>query len=91
MNATVCASKEQASADLGDEAAILNLKDGVYYGLDSVGARIWKLIQTPRAVREVRDTILAEYDVESDRCERDLIALLEELAQRQLIEVIDNV
>jgi hypothetical protein len=87
----VVASKEQASADLGDEVAILNPKDGVYYGLDPVGARIWKLVQTPLTVREIRDTLLAEYDVESDRCERDLIALLEELAQRQLIEVIDNV
>src|SRR5674476_544232 len=91
LETTVVASKEQASADLGDEAAILNLKDGVYYGLDPVGARIWKLIQTPQTVREIRDTLLADYDVESDRCERDLIALLEELAQRQLIEVIDNV
>jgi Coenzyme PQQ synthesis protein D (PqqD) len=85
------ASKEQASADPGEEVAILSLKDGVYYGLDPVGARIWKLVQTPQTVREIRDTLLAEYDVESDRCERDLIALLEELTQRQLIEVIDNV
>ena len=50
LDNTVVVSKEQASADLGDEAAIPNLKDGVYYGLDPVGARIWKLIQTPRTV-----------------------------------------
>ena len=91
LDATVVASKEQASADLGDEAAILNLKDGVYYGLDPVGARIWKLIQEPRTVREVRDTLLAEYDVDADRCEQDLIVLLEQLAQRQLIDLVDNV
>jgi hypothetical protein len=30
LDNTVVASKEQASADLGDEAAIFNLKDGVY-------------------------------------------------------------
>ncbi len=86
----VVASKEQASADLGDEAAILNLKSGVYYGLDSVGARIWDLIQTPRTVREVRDTLLNEYDVEAGRCEGDLIALLEELAEHDLIDVTDE-
>jgi Coenzyme PQQ synthesis protein D (PqqD) len=91
LDTTVVASKEQASADLGDEAAILNLKDGVYYGLDPVGARIWKLVQSPRTVREIRDTLLAEYDVESDRCEKDLIALLEELAGHELIDVVDNV
>ena len=91
LDATVVASKEQASADLGDEAAILNLKDGVYYGLDPVGARIWKLIQTPRTVREVRDMILEEYDVEADRCEKDLIALLQDLAKNDLIDIVDNV
>jgi Coenzyme PQQ synthesis protein D (PqqD) len=91
LDSTVVASKEQASADLGDEAAILNLKDGVYYGLDPVGARIWKLIQTPKTVRALRDTLLAEYDVDADRCERDLIALLQQLAQCQLIDIVDNV
>jgi len=90
LEATVVVSKEQASADL-DEAAILNLKDGVYYGLDPVGARIWKLIQTPRTVREVRDMILEEYDVEADRCEKDLIALLQDLAKNDLIDIVDNV
>ena len=90
LNTTVVASKEQASADLGDEAAILNLKDGVYYGLDPVGARIWKLIQTPRTVREVRDSLLEEYDVEVDRCEKDLIVLLQQLAQNDLIDIVEN-
>jgi len=91
LDNTVVASKEQASADLGDEAAILNLKDGVYYGLDPIGARIWKLVQTPRTVREVRDTLLEEYDVEADRCENDLIALLQQLAKNDLIGIVDNV
>ena len=90
LDATVVASKEQASADLGDEAAILNLIDGVYYGLDPVGARIWKLIQEPRTVREVRDTLLDEYNVDADRCEHDLIVLLTELAEHDLMTIIDD-
>ena len=91
LDNTVVVSKEQASADLGDEAAILNLKDGVYYGLDPVGARIWMLIQTPRTVRRVRDTLLEEYDVEAERHEKDLIALLQELAKNDLIDIVENV
>lgn len=50
---TVIVSKDQLSCDMAGEAAILNLKDGVYYALDSVGARIWALIQEPRTVRFV--------------------------------------
>ncbi len=86
---TVVRSSDQASADLGGEAAILNLKDGVYYGLDAVGARIWELIEEPRTVRDVCDTLCNEYDVDAERCERDLIALLTELAQHGLIDIVD--
>ena len=44
-NTTVVAIADQASVDLDDEAAILNLKTGVYFGLNEVGAWIWRLIQ----------------------------------------------
>ena len=86
----VVVSKDQVSSDLAGEIAILNLKAGAYYGLDDVGARVWNLIQEPRRVSEVRDAILDEYDVESDRCEHDLIALLEKMAAEELIEIKDE-
>jgi hypothetical protein len=84
---TVVAAKDQVSSDLGGEVAILDLKAGVYYGLDAVGARIWSLIQEPITVNEIRDILLEEYEVEPERCERDLLALLQRLADEGIIEV----
>jgi hypothetical protein len=84
---TVVAAKDQVSSDLGGEVAILDLKAGVYYGLDAVGARIWSLIQEPRTVNEIRDILLEEYEVEPEHCERDLLALLRRLADEGLVEV----
>jgi len=81
------AAKDQVSSDLGGEVAILDLKAGVYYGLDAVGARIWSLIQEPRTVNEIRDILLEEYEVEPERCERDLLVLLQRLADEGIIEV----
>ena len=89
-NSIIVAAKDQVFSDLGEEVVILNLKDGVYYGLDAVGARVWDLIQEARAVREIRDALLDEYDVEPELCERDLLTLLEELAARDLVEVRDG-
>ena len=86
-DSTVVAAKDQVSSDLGGEVAILDLKAGVYYGLDAVGARIWSLIQEPRTVNEIRDILLEEYEVEPERCERDLLVLLQRLADESLIEV----
>ncbi|MEP7305049.1 MAG: PqqD family peptide modification chaperone [Acidobacteriota bacterium] len=84
---TVVASKDQVSCDLAGEAAILDLKSSIYYALDPVGARIWTLVQEPVAVSAVRDAILGEYDVEPDRCERDVLHLLQELAAEGLITI----
>ena len=87
---TVAAAPEQIWCDLGGEAALLHLPRGIYYGLDSVGARVWALIQTPTSIRDVRDTIVREYDVDTDRCEQDLMVLLAELAAAGLIVVTDQ-
>lgn len=80
-------AENQVSSDLGGEAVILSLHDGMYYGLDAVGARVWSLVQQPRKVAELRDAIVAEYEVDSVRCEADLIVLLEDMAGRGLIKV----
>ena len=87
----VVATRDQVSSDLGgEEVAILHLEASEYYGLDGVGARIWGLIQEPRTVAEVRDILVSEYEVAPDRCESDLLALLQRLANEDLLETRDE-
>jgi Coenzyme PQQ synthesis protein D (PqqD) len=83
----VVGAKDQVSCDLNGEAAILNLNDGMYYGLNEVGARIWSLLSEPITVSRIRDQLEREYDVDSDRCEKDLVKLLSQLQDAGLIEV----
>ena len=85
--ATVVVSTHQVSSDLAGEAAILNLKDGVYYGLDPVGARVWNLIQQRRTLEELCDILSCEYYVEMPRLEADLRNLLIQLADKDLVEI----
>lgn len=87
-NSRFVVSPDQVSCDLGGEAAILHLKAAIYYGLDPVGARVWDLLRTPKTLAEIRDAIVAEYDVEPARCERDLRDLLDKLAAERLIETL---
>jgi hypothetical protein len=87
VRSIVIATSEQVSCPLGEESAILNLKNTVYYGLNPVGARVWNLLQQARTVGELRDAILDEYDVEAGRCESDLLELLEKMRREGLIQV----
>jgi hypothetical protein len=74
---------------LAGETVILNFKSGVYYGLDEIGTFIWNLIQDPKTLQDVRDALLNEYQVEPERCESDLRALIQELAAAALIKLRD--
>ena len=89
LDSVVQASPAQVSCDLGGEAAILNLNTGVYYGLDPVGARIWTLLAAPTTVAQLRDSVLAEYEVDSARCERDLLDLVRVLHAHGLVAIHD--
>jgi hypothetical protein len=87
VDSVISPGKELVFSNLADEIVILNLKSGVYHGLESVGARIWELINEPANIGQVRDALLDEYEVEPDRCERDLLELFKELKGHGLVEV----
>ena len=83
----IAVSANQVSCDLAGEAAILNLKNSVYYGLDPVGASVWNLIQEPKTFAEIRRVLLGIYEVDSSQLESDLQALLGQLSEQGLIDI----
>jgi hypothetical protein len=87
-SSVVVASKDQVSTNLSGEAVILGMRDGVYYGLDPVGARIWELVQAPCAIDDVASAIATEYDVSRERALADLLALAGQLMERGLLEIV---
>ena len=88
LYSVVSLKEEVLFADLDEgEAAILSLRDGLYFGLNRVATRIWRLLEEGKRVVEVRDVLSKEFDVEEDRLTRDLIELIEQLAQQGLVEI----
>jgi hypothetical protein len=69
---------------LNDEAVLLDLKSGKYFGLNDVGARTWQLILEHGRLSRVLEALLEEYAGERDAVERDLMALAAELVARHL-------
>jgi hypothetical protein len=86
-SSTVSAAPGQVSSTVEGEAVILNVQTGVYYGLNPVGAWVWEQLQTPKTVARVLEDLVAEFDVDEERGETDLMALLDDLAGASLIEV----
>jgi hypothetical protein len=87
INSTILVADDVVSCDLDGEAAILNINDGVYYGLDPIGAKIWNLIQKPKILFEVIEIICDEYDVDKDRCTDDILDLIKDLIENGLVRI----
>jgi Coenzyme PQQ synthesis protein D (PqqD) len=83
----VCVSTSQVASRVGDEVAILDLDHSVYYGLDPVGARVWELIQEPTPLSAVLAAMLAEFEVDDATARVDLLALIDELLEKRLVEL----
>ena len=67
---------------------LLDLASGTYFGLDAVGGRFWKLLDEGKSPQEARDVLLAEYEVSGEELDRDLQALLEQLAANGLVQPV---
>lgn len=87
----VVVAPDQVSSELVDESVILNLKTGMYYGLNEVGASVWQLLQQPKTVADICDAIEQEYDVDTTQCEADVLTLLKDMIEAQLVVIKDEV
>ncbi len=88
-DSVVRAVDSQVSSRLGDEVAILELDQGVYFGLNNTGAFLWNLMQEPVRVNEMHAALVEEFEVDVDTAEKDLLRVLGELRDAGLIEHVD--
>ena len=71
----------------GDETVLLNLNNEHYYGLESVGARFWELVEVHKTFGEAVDVLLAEYEISIEALTADLAALSMDLRANGLLLV----
>jgi len=79
---------ELLHAAAGDEMVMLSVEAGNYYGLDPIGRRIWDLLDEPARVSEICSRLTAEYQVEPEECEADVLSFLRELVERRIVNVL---
>ena len=72
-----------------DEAIMLSIQSGFYYGLNSVGVRVWELLkQGPMTVAEIARQVETEFDVDTETCRREILEFLETLLKNNLVHAL---
>jgi hypothetical protein len=79
------ASPDAFASAVGDETVLLQVKRGVYYGLDAVGTRIWVGLNDGQAPAEICQQIAAEHGVPIETVEADARTFLQDLKANDIV------
>jgi hypothetical protein len=85
----VARSEEPIAVEVDRTIVMMSLAQGMYFGLEGAGPRIWALLERPRSAAELAKALLDEFEVDATTCLRDTCEFLETLRQAQLIRVHD--
>jgi len=71
------------------ETVVLNLKTGMYHGLNPSGGRMLEILNEAPSVREAAAILVREYPDQAS-VETDLLAFCRDLLDRELVEVVTD-
>lgn len=71
--------------DESDTLVLLNVNDGMYFTLNEVGARVWKLCDGTQTVATIISVVCQEYDASAAAVEGDVLELLQGLVDEKLL------
>jgi hypothetical protein len=69
------------------DAVLLDLRSGVYFGLDHVATRMWQLMGEGSTLSAVARQVCEEFDVPEEKCAEDVVALASRLSEEGLITI----
>ena len=88
-DATVGRAEAAVASGLADETVVMDAEQLRYHGLNATGSHIWNLLSRPRTVRDLTERVATEYEVETEQCENEVQAFLEDLLRRNVICVVE--
>ena len=86
---TVKAAKDVVFRELEGEAILLNLRTGIYFGLNAMGTRIWQLLSEHEKVDPVATMLLDEYDITEEQLRGHLFEFVGKLKSKGLVDVCE--
>lgn len=75
------------TAEMGEETVMMGMEQGKYYGLDDIGSRIWELLEEPRTLSALCETLRDEFEVEETSCREDVLDFLQHMQEEDLIRL----
>jgi hypothetical protein len=77
------------SADVADDAILLDIDSGYFFQLNRTGTRIWSFVEAPQTLGALCKHMATHHRVDADTCRHDVAAFVVDLIERGVLEVAD--
>lgn len=89
LDTTVSRAGETLYARAGtDEAVMMSVTAGRYYGLNAVAMRIWELLERPVTIAWLCARLGEEFEVDAQTCEAEVLKFVNELIDNGIAHAV---
>ena len=68
-----------------EEAVMMSVTAGRYYGLNAVASRIWELLETPKTITQLCAQICEEFEVDAQTCKAAVVKFVQDLIDHEIV------
>jgi hypothetical protein len=87
MDSLIHRDPEIVHSAIDGEVVMMSMDQGEYFGLNEVGSRIWSLLERPIRLGELCRLLAESFNVDAERCLREVAAFLGDIEKCGLIRV----
>jgi hypothetical protein len=86
VSSTLKIPKDGLCQEVGAETILLDMHEELYFGLNSVGARIWQLLREGKEIEQVVAVLGQEFEVPEHQLWKDVDELLGTMMDKGLLK-----
>ncbi len=71
--------------DLQGEMVLLNMENGDYFTLNSIGSEVYNCICDEMETGDIIDLLFERYEIEYDKLRADILVLIDEMKRKNIL------
>jgi len=88
LKSKIMVNEHISSATVDSEIVMLDMERGSYFALNAVGTYIFELLKENTTIEEICAAVVRTFDVEVERCEKELFDFLGKLHAENIVTII---
>jgi hypothetical protein len=85
LNTILTKREHNPSQEIDNELVMISIHTGRYYSMNALAKQIWHWLDQPISAAQICQLVLAEYEIDSTKCQQDVLSFLQDLCDQGLI------